>query len=61
MSSPVCSAAGSATVPNQSDDIESTLSALYEERPLLDSTDEIWAPPKGFLWVQIGKYIARNH
>ncbi|PKX99342.1 MDR family MFS transporter [Aspergillus novofumigatus IBT 16806] len=54
MSSPVCSAAGSATVRNQSeDDVESTLSALYEERPLLDSTDEIWAPPKGFLWVQI--------
>ncbi|EAW19081.1 MDR family MFS transporter [Aspergillus fischeri NRRL 181] len=53
MSSPACSAAGSATVLDHSDDVESTLSALYEERPLLDSTDEIWLPPKGFLWVQI--------
>lgn len=60
MASLVCSAAGSATVSNQSDDVESTLSPLYEERPLLDSTDEIWAPPIGFLWVQIGKYIARK-
>ncbi|KAH3073756.1 hypothetical protein KXW78_006011 [Aspergillus fumigatus] len=53
MSSPACSVTGSATVLDQSDDVESTLSALYEERPLLDSTDETWAPPKGFLWVQI--------
>ncbi|GFF42351.1 MFS drug transporter, putative [Aspergillus udagawae] len=53
MSSPACSAVGSPTITDQSDDVESTLSALYEERPLLDSTDGFWAPPKGFLWVQI--------
>ncbi|KAF7175618.1 hypothetical protein CNMCM7691_009183 [Aspergillus felis] len=53
MSSPACSAVGSPTISDQPDDVESNLSVLYEERPLLDSTDEIWAPPKGFLWVQI--------
>ncbi|GFG11442.1 MFS drug transporter, putative [Aspergillus udagawae] len=53
MSSPACSAVGSPTITDQSDDVESTLSVLYEERPLLDSTDGFWAPPKGFLWVQI--------
>ncbi|RLM02010.1 hypothetical protein CFD26_109117 [Aspergillus turcosus] len=53
MASTAYSAAGSATVLDQSDDVESTLSAPHEERPLLDSTDEIWTPPKGFLWVQI--------
>ncbi|KAF7122936.1 hypothetical protein CNMCM5793_001112 [Aspergillus hiratsukae] len=53
MTSTAYSATGSATVLDQSDDVESTLSAPYEERPLLDSTDEIWTPPKGFLWVQI--------
>ncbi|RHZ63792.1 MDR family MFS transporter [Aspergillus thermomutatus] len=53
MSSPACSAADSATVIDQFDDVESTLSAPCEDRTLLDSTDETWVPPKGFLWVQI--------
>ncbi|EAW14201.1 MDR family MFS transporter [Aspergillus clavatus NRRL 1] len=38
---------------NAFDDIESTVSS-HEEQPLLHAVDEdVWVPPRGFLWVQI--------
>jgi hypothetical protein len=60
MTSAAYSATGSATVLDQSDDVESILSGPYEEQPLLDSAAEIWTQPKDFFGPRSVSTSMRN-